>query len=469
MSYRQLCRRVFIGAFALLPALGLGGVGGEDLSLAPPPFTHQGKNLIPVDIAYAELAITFDVGSKKAIGKSRIEFYSQSAGYPLLDLVPEAQAVSLNGQPLGAQGFPLASTPDGISKLRYVNKEVKAFSHNLVEIEYALPSEHVTFSSGGVSVGFFMSDVGQDRAFLEQYAPSNLEFDHFQMTVTLKLVGSTATHQLFTNGRVSGPAGDWTIVYPSYFTTSSFYLHLTEKKMAAESTEYKGMAATIPITVYSTSASSTSSGIARTKSLLAELEGTFGPFPHESVTAYLAGSGGMEHCGATMTSLSALGHELTHSWFARGVMPSNGNAGWIDEAIASWRDNGYPTSAAGTSRPPVNLGAFSAYRRVTPSAAYTDGARLMSEFDSMFKSNGGLKTVLKALFSQYQRTSISSPLLQTFLETTTGQDLKTTFNRYVYGKSSWRDRFQTGAPQSLPPMHSHHPRPYTKEELRSFR
>jgi hypothetical protein len=63
----------------------------------------------------------------------------------------------------------------------------------------------------------------------------------------------------------------------------------------------------------------------------------------------------MEYCGATMTDPGALGHELTHSWFARGVMPANGNTGWIDEAVASWRDDGYPRASRAPNRSAVNL------------------------------------------------------------------------------------------------------------------
>src|SRR5690606_27098526 len=50
-----------------------------------------------------------------------------------------------------------------------------------------------------------------------------------------------------------------------------------------------------------------------------ELEGDYGAWPHPSLVIYNAGMGGMEYCGATMTSTSALGHELFHSYFARGV------------------------------------------------------------------------------------------------------------------------------------------------------
>ena len=60
----------------------------------------------------------------------------------------------------------------------------------------------------------------------------------------------------------------------------------------------------------------------RTLEFLAELEADYGAYTHDSMTVYIAGRGGMEHCGATITSMSALGHEITHSWFARGVMPA---------------------------------------------------------------------------------------------------------------------------------------------------
>lgn len=134
-----------------------------------------------------------------------------------------------------------------------------------------------------------------------------------------------------------------------------------------------------------------------------------------------------------MTSLGALGHEIAHSWFARGVMPANGNAGWIDEAIASWRDQGYPTAAALPARPPVNLAGFSPYRRHTPIEAYAEGALLLSELDRLF-APGGLRPLLARLFAERKRRSITTPFFQSFLERQTGATLGPIFNRYVYGK-----------------------------------
>ncbi len=174
----------------------------------------------------------------------------------------------------------------------------------------------------------------------------------------------------------------------------------------------------------------------------------------------------MEHCGATMTSLSALGHELTHSWFARGVMPTDGNSGWIDEAIASWRDDGYPRASAAPNRSPVNMGNFSVYRRHTSMDAYTLGARLISELDYLFRDQGGMKAVLKEMYGQAKRTTITNAYFQSFMESETGMNLQAVFDRYVFGRSVNGSVVGEGAQYF---GQSHHPRPYTKAELELYR
>jgi hypothetical protein len=208
--------------------------------------------------------------------------------------------------------------------------------------------------------------------------------------------------------------------------------------------------------------------------VLTELEATYGPYPHDSVVVYLTPSGGgMEYGGATMTSLSALGHELTHFYFARGVMPSGGNSGWIDESIASWRDDGYPRRAP-TLRNPVNLGGFSAYKRNTSMDSYTLGARFIGELDSMFATFGGMRAILKDFFAEYKLTTINVEDFKAFLELKTSQDLNSVFNRYVFGKSvaviGDLDFSHVNQVSVLEDKTTNsHPRPYTADELATFR
>jgi hypothetical protein len=178
-----------------------------------------------------------------------------------------------------------------------------------------------------------------------------------------------------------------------------------------------------------------------------------------------------------MTSLGALGHEITHSWFARGVMPANGNAGWIDEAVARWRDRGYPRySAASPHRPPVNLAGFSPYRRHTPREPYALGSLLLTELDRLF-SPDGLRPILARLFRERQRQLITTPLFQAFLEQQTRVSLESIFNRCVYGKEEGgeehphetnvpaTDLFRAAGMETLPPPP---PRAFTATELRSL-
>jgi hypothetical protein len=121
------------------------------------------------------------------------------------------------------------------------------------------------------------------------------------------------------------------------------------------------------------------------------------------------------------------------------------------------------------------LGGFSPYRRQTTNAAYDEGAQLISEFDYMFASHGGMKPVLKALFSEQHRQTITVQYFQQFLQEQSGMDLTAVFNRYVYGQS-FTDGVLTVASEKpaddgimLRTAGSRHPRPFTKAELKALR
>jgi hypothetical protein len=228
----------------------------------------------------------------------------------------------------------------------------------------------------------------------------------------------------------------WRVSFPDYFNCSSCYLHLTDRPVSVREAAFAGAEREIRFTAYGERVTDLEQALEEADAVMRELEETYGPYAHESLLVYCTGApdGGMEYAGATMTSLPALDHEITHSWFARGVMPANGNAGWIDEAIARWRDDGYPRATSAPARPRVNLAGFSPYRRHTPSNSYAMGSRLLSELDLLF-SPEGLRPLLARLFRERRRQVITTPFFQSFLEEQTGATLAPMFNRYVYGKT----------------------------------
>ncbi|MCB0405785.1 MAG: hypothetical protein KDD51_13465 [Bdellovibrionales bacterium] len=432
---------------------------------APPPFALGAETVVPVDFYDMDLDLVFDALAKTGTGRAIIRFHAPEAGYPLMDMVAEPTALSLNGSPLAPSLLEEINSPDGRTKIRVLKQHVFAFSMNTLEIQYRFPSEEVTYANGGIRVGFFMGDVGSEnqRGFLEKFAPSNLEFDSFPMTLRVHLKNSNSTHQLFTNGEIiSQSETDYTVRFPPYFTPSSFYFHLTNQDFQVRQATYQGLTAPIPVTVYASSTDLASRGLSSATNVLSELEQTYGPFTHERAVAYITpNGGGMEYCGATITSLSALEHEFTHFWFARGVMPINGNAGWIDEAIASWRDNNYPSHSTLSSSGSL-LAGFPDFQRMTPMAAYSSGARVMGHLDYLFRANGGLKPILKELFSEHKRQGISTPEFQAFVETQSGKDLSGLFAKHVYGTGR---RLEAPSKVESP----HHPRPFTAAEYKALR
>lgn len=457
-----------MGSAAVLSS-SIAAAGG--LEFAPPAFVRGTSQAVPMDIEKIDLSLTFDAAAKKTMGVATVIFHTAEEGQPFFDLVPAITSAKVDGVELALADVPVVAIPTSDTKVRVINRVIPAGNDHELQISYDL-SEAITFANGVVTAGFFMDDLASGgRKFWELYGPANYEFDQFKQVLHLKITNSDKEHRLFTNAAVSNvAANEWLLDFPDYFTTSSFYLHLVAKNRFVErSGIFHGLEGDIPVLAYAATASNADAGLRDMLKVLAENEQTFGAYAHAQALAYVTPTGGgMEHCGATMTSLWALEHEFTHSWFARGVMPANGNAGWIDEAIASWRDDGYIRASTGPSGAPHNLGGFSPYRRHTTDAAYTTGRDLIGAFDKQFETFShegqmGMRGILRMLFQERKRTTISVDFFKSFIERVTGTDLTSTFNKYVFGQGAAVDE-KAKAPKS-----SHHPRPYTKAELTLYR
>jgi hypothetical protein len=408
-----------------------------NLHLAPPDFnTDQGRAIF-VDFKTADYEITYDLKRRVTRVKSRIVFSAENEGTPLFDLVPFPTKVLLNGREVSQR---LISFPGGVSKLRQLGTTVSPGEHVLeVENTFNKHTQYVPVFRR-VASAFWIRDL-KERKFLEQYVPSNFEFDQYKMTMDVKFLGTRRDNQeIYTNGVTTklGPH-HYKIEYPEYFTSSCLYFHTTPKgwmkRLDFTYTSIDGNK--FPITVYSPWRSRTRKLKAKTLRVMAELEADYGAWAHPSFVAYgtFPGTGGMEHAGATATSLAALGHEMLHSYFAKGVMPANGNSGWIDEAIAAWRDRGYPRRAD-PGFEGSNIGAHSVYQRHTDSRSYALGSAFMSYLDWRLQDIGGLKAFLKGYFQAYKFTVVTTEHFKNNLEFFSGVDLSEEFEKYIWGTNS---------------------------------
>jgi hypothetical protein len=475
----QLFRRIsFLNTVAVSLSLTIipsKTILANDLTNAPHSFPFAGSQAVAIDITDIHLDIAFNVASSKATGSAKIYFTALENGFPIFDLVPAIKSAKFSNASVEITDIPIVADPDHVTKFRVLKRKVVAGESYELDLVYDL-KEGISFENSEVKAGFFMSDlVAGGRGYWEQYGPSNGEFDQYKQTVNIAILNSSIEHTVYTNAvSNSVDRNTWKLSFPEYFTASSFYLHIAAKDRFVErSAVFVGASADIPVLVYAEDAELADNGLTKSLEVLAENEKTFGPFSHPRALAYMTpgtGDGGMEYCGATMTSLKSLGHEFTHFWFARGVMPSDGNAGWIDEAVASWRDAGYARSPVGPSGIAYNLGGFSSYRRQTTLNAYTAGRDLIGQFDKQFESfsfegQTGMRAILRALFSERQHMTITVDFFKVFMERLTGANLTKTFARYVYGINA-KDRTEISLSEKLTSPHHHQ---YSDEELKRYR
>lgn len=403
----------------------------------PPSFESAGASYAFIDIDTARYELNANLEDQKIKVETRIDFELLEEAHPLLDLRLAVDEVFVNGERVTAQRV---SDPERQTTYLGLGAKLPAGRHQMI-LHHEL-TQGVSFDGTAVHSAFWFSDL-EDGSFLEQYLPSNLEFDQFRMVLTIQLEGRYREHQVFTNGKVvESQNGFWSIEFPETYNTAAPFFHFGPKDRfrMSEDIYVANSGKRIPVIAYTQSRNigvNLGGTINRSKEVMSELEADYGEFPHDQMIVYLNPffGGGMEHHGATVTNSWALAHEITHSYFGRGLMPAHGDAGWLDEAIASWRDNGYPRlSQPRYSR--AHMAKRSAYIRSTPMSAYSEGASLMGHLDHLLAAQGSsLKNFLKGQVLENVFEPWTTESFQADFEDHLGSRAEALFNRYVYGKA----------------------------------
>lgn len=427
------CRLVIGLLFLFTMQQSVAGIRQDNV--LPPTFKIGEQTITPTKISEIYVHYTFDVVKQKVSAQSRVKFAAIADGLPFIDLIPDPQKVDLNGITINASDFYEVKTPQNETTVRVLNHFFRAGEKGVLDITYDL-KKNVVFKEGGVGAGFFMTDLS-DRGFFEQYGPANFEFDHIEFTFDIEVVDSLKPHEIFTNGSIRHDGTNrWHIVFPNYFTSSSIFFHVAPiGTFAVEKDTFESInKKQVPMTFFSPNADLAKKGMQDAKKYLAEFEEIFGEFGHNQVVVYVTpNKGGMEYPGAATSSIGALRHELNHSWFARCIMPASGNAGWIDEAIASWSDDGFPRATKMPDRSAVNMAGMPPFTRLTNRLAYTLGRDFIAELDLLFKDIGGMKKFLNLYYATYKYQVVSTTMMQKLAEQFYGKSLSSLFDRYVFG------------------------------------
>lgn len=420
------------------------------IHLAPPNFIVKDNPAVWVDFKLAEYQITYDTINATANVVTTITFEQKRDGHPLFDLKNKPKSISVDGVQTTQK---LVSTPGKATVVRMIQKSLKAGTHTL--------RIHSTITSGTrfndkrenwgtVSSAFFIRDL-KDRMFLEKYLPTNFEYDNYKMIMDVEVTGTKRFHSLFANGEITKLSNfHYRVEFPEYYAASSVFFHFVPiNKYVRWRLNYPSIdGRQIPVTIYSSYRFYNNMLKKKAWNVLKELEKDYGPWPHDKVTIYGTGiKGGMEYAGATETSIVSLGHELQHSYYAKGITPANGNSGWLDEAIASWRDKGHQS----IEKPffeSSNIGGHNPYTRKTDKRSYEYGRSFMAYLDFKLKAAGdkGLKSFLRSYISKRMHSSINTEIFRMDLEEYSGLDFSQDFKKYIYGekeKMSGMKRYQS--------------------------
>ena len=408
-----------------------------EITHAPKSFRTAEGQVVFIDIKTAEYNIVYDSKTKKVSANSVIFFETKESGLPAFDLVENATSITLDGETVSSK---VIGSPDKDTWFKIVMKNTPPGLHKM-EVNSPI-TQGVNFTTEGVSSAFWFTDLG-DRSFLEAYLPSNFEFDQYKITFNLDFK-NLSKQKFYTNGKVTNLDNNrFRVEFPETYTSSSLYFHTApvgryyEKSFSFKSIDGRD----IPAVVYSGDRNQNLDNVKnKVTQSLDGLESKYGPFLHQSVTVFIAGNGGMEYCGATMTDMWALNHELTHSYFARGgLMPANGNAGWLDEAITTWSDTG-SSSLEDPSGIRSNMAGNSEYRRYTHMDAYTQGKSFMAHLNYKFQANGGLNSFLNHMIATDTFHPMTTEEFVNKISSFYSEDLLPLFKKHTYSSKGVQTR-----------------------------
>ncbi len=446
-------------------------------SPAPPDFPAPwGGDAVAVRVLRASHRVNIDVQRRSARVRSGLTFRADRPGHPMLLLLPDPvpMSVRLDGQ---VTAMPLVHPTSASAAVRVLDRfvdEPDSLHELTLELDWLAAegpdgARPVQFGTRGVEVFLPMSDLAE-WGFLEQYLPSNFEHDLTDLELTLTIAGAPARHVVYCNGRathhVQQDDHQIHVVLPGA-RSSSLFLHVLPHAMVRERATFQ--AAGTEIVLYTRARDATAperpsnadrrergSGVdladfeAEIDRILPELARDFGPVLHDRLIVYARPEierRSMEYVGAIETRLEDLRHELVHQWFGRAVTPTNGQDGWIDEAIASWYDRGcfwveWPYFGR------VDLRGRDPYQRRTLPQAYTRGAVLIGYLDHLARQqrgSDGLMPLLSELAAKRAPVGTRRVLREVIRWFNDGHNdfvdaiwLRDIFDQYVFGSSPFR-------------------------------
>jgi hypothetical protein len=398
-------------------------------------------------------SIVFDGTSKTAQCTAQMQFtLGPDAGYPFFDIRQTIATALLDGAPVAIAHHDFGGGAD--AELRIMERWLAAGSAHTLTLTYALGTPDAPnaraiiweLSSARLSFDFHLSDLNPSR-YLESWLPSNLLFDYFPVQLAVQIVNSNHAHTLLSNGTVSSlGANHWQVDFPPDFAPCSpmLLVEATDRVVLHTATVTLAGGTAVALELMKRVSDATldlASAVTTLAGYLNDFNTAVGSYMHGNrYVAYLTSgpTHSMEYDGGTTSRMTALKHEVFHSWWARGMVPAHGEDGWLDEAWTTYntRSGGPNAVPLDMSDAPVALWTNNPFKRKTHGSSYDKGADVFSGL----AADLGIATLLSHMAGIYQDRidrRYTTPEIEGELIRRSGQlQIATYFDRFVYGFGS---------------------------------
>jgi hypothetical protein len=420
-----------------------------DLSQAPPPITVDGLHAVPVRVDQITASFQIDAAAKTASATAEMAFsVGPEDGFPVFDLRQTILAATLDGSLVPPSDIAHHDFGGGANaQMRILERWLTAGTAHVLALTYPLDTPASPNSRGLVweagssrlSFDFFFSDLNPAR-YLEAWLPSTMLWGTFPVTLDVEMTGAPA-HVLISNGSVTPVSTNhWTVAFPATFAPCSHFLLIeATDRITQHSTSTilpGGQPVTIDVATRTSDGINLVAGAAAIAGHLATNTSGTGPYMHgDRYTALLTSPGyhNMEYDGATTTSNSALGHEVFHSWWARGLVPAQGQDGWLDEAWTSYMTGALGAVPLDMGDPPVTMWPGNPWARRTPPNSYSHGASIFSGIAADI-GIGVLQSHMANIYQAKEQRHYTTPEIEAALIRRSGHmAIADYFERFVYG------------------------------------
>ena len=421
-------------------------------------------NAFRIDIKTIDVLLTYHPGQAVVDGDATLVFKMRpDQRRPLIHFDPAVRgqvvsSISLDGEALGVAdpaAVKVVEFAGTTQKAVEFQRDLTADAEHRLKMSYrlTLPDAYPRFSTE-------VNDIfgrGNEELFPTLNTPHELA----RHRITLRVAGSVPYRCLGSGlvRKISAAPQEWLLdTEREVASYTVMFALLPESDTVWDERTIAG----VPVRILAfAGGASISEAIVKLNGWLPQIIGEIGPFPMpRGLSVFLvSGGGGMEYFGGTISSVSALRHEVFHMYFGCSAVARTYRDSWWDEAITSWYEETY-TSTFVPLDPGYRSNMVSGRSAIAVGfdrRAYFEGTQIVEAMAVRVGGRAGLARFLNYVHRNHAFSPFGTLDLAEYFRQYSGADMRAQFINWLYNgrtpetSSSMRTLAPHKTPDLTPP------------------